>query len=266
MSKPLKGKPLTYDQAVAELRCAQKVLSREASSHSAEYDRCVNHLYDLYDVMARDMARTELARRRVNELVAVVDKGKPEAKIVLESRLTDDPSVTKGLLEAVASGEVETKHEERKNTPHNMVILIGGLARVKTKSEPQILAAIRYSTLWDRAQHDGAKAIDYEQVRVDTSGPRQDQISVGQDDARRALSDARAVLDKRATSVMDAVVIGGMSVRKLAVKMGHGEGGQGRRRAEAELIEALNVLVRHFNLDPKSHERVRVWTDGSKAA
>src|SRR5690554_6536442 len=66
------------------------------------------------------------------------------------------------------------KHQERKNTPHNMVILIGGLARVKTKSEAHVLAAIRYGNLFDRAQIGGARATDYTQVKVDTSGPKQD--------------------------------------------------------------------------------------------
>lgn len=265
MSKPRKGKPLTYEQAVAEFPAAQKALSQAAQGHSAEYDQCVQQLHALYAIMAQEMARTELARRRCHELIEVINRGKPEAKLAIESRLTDDPNVTLGLLEAVTSGEVETKHEAMKNTPHNMVILIGGLARVKTKSEPQVLAAVRYSKLFDQAQHDGARAIDYEQDRVDTSGPRQDKISASQDDARRALANARDALNPRATSIIDAVVIGGMSVRKLATKMGHGEGGQGRRCAEQELMDAVNVLVKHFGLDPDSRPALARWSDGSKA-
>src|SRR5690606_22232898 len=103
-------------------------------------------------------ARSILAHRRYDELRKVVDKGEPDLKRMIDSRLADDPSITKGLLEAVANGEVQTQHQERKNTPHNMVILIGGLARVKSKTEAQILAAIRYGNIFDRAQIGGARA------------------------------------------------------------------------------------------------------------
>lgn len=265
MSKPRKGKPLTFEQAIAELPAAEAAMRAESAFYSQAYEKSVRELHRLYAVMATERARSILAERRVDELRAIVDEGEPDSKRMVRSRLADDPSVTKGLLEAVANGEVETKHEERKNTPHNMVILIGGLARVKTKSEAQILAAIRYGNLFDRAQHSGARAVDYEQVKVDTSGPRQDQISADQDDARSALADARSALGPRHTSIMDMVVVGGMSVRSLAGKLGHGSGGQGRHRAEQELMDAVDVLVKHFGLDPKPREGIRKWTDGSKA-
>lgn len=265
MSKPRKGKPLTYEQAIAELPAAEAAMRAESAIYSQAYEQSVRELHRLYAVMASERARSILAERRVDELRAVVDEGEPDTKRVVRSRLADDPSVTKGLLEAVANGEVETKHEERKNTPHNMVILIGGLARVKTKSEAQILAAIRYGNLFDRAQHGGARAVDYEQVKVDTSGPRQDQISADQDDARSALADARTALGLRRTSIVDMVVVGGMSVRSLAGRLGHGDGGQGRRRAEKELMDAVDALVVHFKLDPPAKSRPHSWNDGTKA-
>lgn len=268
MTKPTKGqktKPLTYEQALAALPAAQAELTAGVHDHSPEYQKCVEQLHKLYAVMARDMARTELARRRFNELAAIVNKGKNEPKKVIASRLTDDPSVTKGLLEAVASGEVETKHEERKFTPHNMVILIGGLARVKSRTEAQTLAAIRYAKLFDLSQIGGARAIDYEAVKVDTSGPQQDQITAAQDDARRELADARVALGRRATGIVDAVVIGGSSIRRLAKRLHYGESGKARRKAEKELLDAMNVLVEFFKLDPPVKARTHRWTDGSKA-
>lgn len=267
MSKPRKGqktKPLTYEQALAELPAAEQVMRAEAYTHSDAYEQCVQNLHELYAVMAQDTARSILASRRYNELVAVINRGGPNDKRVINSRLADDPSVTKGLLEAVANGEVETKHEERKLTPFNMVILIGGLARVSKKSEAQILAAARYASLFDRAQIGGARAQDYEQVKVDTSGPKQDQISAAQDDARSELANAREAIGKRAAGIIDMVVVGGASVRKLAAKLGYGESGKARRKAEGELIAAVDALVVFFKLDPPAKSRTHQWDDGSK--
>ncbi|WP_417585103.1 hypothetical protein [Pelagibacterium sp.] len=268
MSKPRSGqktKPLTYEQAIAQLPAAEKAMRMDAYEHSDTYQQCVQNLRELYAVMAQDMARSILASRRYNELVAIINKGGPDDKRLVNSRLADDPSVTRGLLEAVANGEVETKHQERKNTPHNMVILIGGLARVGTKTEAHILAAIRYGILFDRAQIGGARAVDYEQVKVDTSGPKQDQISAAQDDARAELTNARKAIGPRAAGIVDMVVVGGSSVRKLAAKLGYGESGKGRRKAEADLIEAIDALVVFFKLDPPAKSRTHRWTDGSQA-
>src|SRR5690606_9137053 len=153
----------------------------------------------------------------------------------------------------------------RKFTPHNMVILIGGLARVKARTEAQTLAAIRYGNLFDRAQIGGARATDYTQVKVDTSGPKQDQISAAQDDARRELTDARKALGTRSAAIVDMVAIGGASVRKLALKLGYGESGKARRKAEADLLAAVGELVVFFKLDPPARSRTHNWSDGSRA-
>lgn len=268
MSKATKAKPaeISFEQAVAELPAAEAALRVESAEYSQAYEQSVRELHRLHGIMAKERARSILAHRRVDELRAVLDEGEPDTKRVLDARLVDDPYVTKGLLTAVAEGEVETKHEERKLTPHNMVILIGGLARVRTKSEEHVLAAIRYGNLFDRAQIGGARATDYSQVRVDTSGPKQDQISASQDDARTVLEGARRCLGPRATSIVEMVVVGGSSVRQLARRLEYGESGKGRRKAEAELMRAMDALVGHFKLDPPAKSRPHRWNDGSKAS
>lgn len=267
MSKPRQGtktKPLTYEQALAELPAAERAMRAESAEYSQAYERSVRELHRLHAVMAKERARSILAHRRYDELRAVLDEGEPGLKRMVDSRLADDPSVTKGLLEAVANGEVETQHKVRKFTPHNMVILIGGLARVKARTEAQTLAAIRYGNLFDRAQIGGARATDYTQVKVDTSGPKQDQITAAQDDARRELTDARRTLGTRSAGIIDMVVIGGASVRKLALKLGYGESGKARRKAEADLLAAVGELVVFFKLDPSAKSRPHRWSDGSK--
>lgn len=264
MSKPRKGQPLTVEQAIAELPAAEQAMRAMSTEYSTAYELCLVELHKLYAVMAKERARSILAHRRYDELRAVIDAGEPGNQRVIDSRLMDDPSVTAGLLEAVATGEVETKHEASKNTPVNMVLLIGGLARVGTKSEAHILAAIRYSNLFDRAQIGGAKATDYSQVRVDTSGPRQDQITATQDDARRELELARKAIGARGTSVVETVVVGGASIRKLAAMLGYPESGKGRRRAEAELMATIDALVEFFQLDPPAKTRIHRWSAGER--
>lgn len=254
MSKPRKGKSaeITFEQAIAELQAAEEALREESAEYSQAYEQSVRELHRLQTVMARERARSLSAQLRVDRLRAVVDKGNGngEGKASIIYRLVDNPMITQGLLDAVANGEVETKHEASQIAAINQTLLVGGLARVKGKYEAQFLAASRYCHLYERSQIGAARATDYTQVRVDTSGPQQDQISAAQDDARAELDGARKALGERAASIMDIVVVGGASVRALAVRMGHGEGGSARRRAERELLQACDVLVDYFELMP----------------
>lgn len=111
MSKSLKGKPVSYEQAIAELPAAEQAMLDHSAEYSTAYEQAVLELRRLYAIMAKDRARSIPAHRRYDALRTVVDEGEPDTKRLIDSRLIDDPSVTAGLLEAVASGEVETKHE-----------------------------------------------------------------------------------------------------------------------------------------------------------
>lgn len=61
------------------------------------------------------------------------------------------------------------------------------------------------------------------------------------------------------------MVIGGASIRKLATKLGHGDSGKARRKDEKELLDAMNVLVEFFKLDPPARSRTHRWSDGIRA-
>lgn len=266
MSNSRKGKSakITYEQALAELPAATAALSADSAEYAQAYEQSKRELHRLYGVMAVERAKVTAARLRVDRLRDIVDSAARNQKRALVFRLVPNPMITQGLLDAVATGEVQTQHDRSQLAALNETLLVGGLARVKNRTEAQFLAATRYCHLYQRAQIGGARATDYTQVRVDTSGPRQDQISAGQDDDRTELDLARKRMGERATSIVDQVVVYGASIRGMAVKLGHGEGGQGRRRAERELLDALDVLVQFFGMLPAEGKHRR-WNDGSKA-
>jgi hypothetical protein len=262
MSKPRKGKPLTFDQAASELPAAMARASELSSVYAEAYEQCITQLRLMHGIMARERAKSKSAMLRVDELRAVVEAG--EGKKVIEEALVPNPMITQGLLDAVAEGEVTTQHDRHSGVLRNQVVLVGGLARVKNKSDAQFLAAARYLSLYETSQIGPMKATDYSQVRVDTSGPRQDQVSASQDDTRAELEGARRALGARAASIVDQVVVYGLSVRALCEKLKMGQGGQARRKLEKELLDALDVLVRHFRLLPKDTGKPTGWSDGER--
>lgn len=260
MSKPRKGKPLTFDQAASELPAAEAKARAESSIYSEAYEQCILQLRLLHSIMGRERAKSKSAMLRVDELRAIVDEG--EGHKVLKPALVPNPMITQGLLDAVESGEVTTQHDRSIGAMRNEVVLVGGLARVRGKSEAQFLAAARYCHLYETSQIGPLKATDYEQLRVDSSGLRQDYGTASQDDARRDLDAARKTMGARAASIVDQIVVHGQSVRGLADKMKMGQGGQARRRLEKELLDALDVLVDLFGMLPKVTGKSRNWSEG----
>ena len=254
-----KPKPLTFDQAASELPVAEARARAESSIYAEAYEQCIVQLRVLHGIMARERAKSLSAKLRVDELRKVVDEG--EGRVVPRIELVPNPMITQGLLDAVASGEVTTKHEASTMAAKNQVVLVGGLARVKGKSEAQFLAAARYCYLFETSQIGPLKATDYAEMRVDTSGIRQDHVTAKQDDARSELDGARKAVGARAASIIDQIVIHGLSVRALAEKLHMGQGGQARRRLEKELLDALDVLAGHFNMLPKEKGSARGWAD-----
>ncbi|MHA6690577.1 DUF6456 domain-containing protein [Devosia sp. A449] len=256
------AKPLTFDQAASELPVAVAKARAESTIYSEAYEQCILQLRLLHSIMARERAKSKSAMLRVDELRAIVDEG--EGHKVLKPALVPNPMITQGLLDAVESGEVATQHDRSIGAMRNEVVLVGGLARVRGKSEAQFLAAARYCHLYETSQIGPLKATDYSQLRVDTSGPRQDHVSASQDDARSELEAARKCLGPRAASIVDQIVVHGQSVRGLADKLKLGQGGQARRRLEKELLAALDELAALFGMLPKDRAKQTGWRDGER--
>lgn len=165
----------------------------------------------------------------------------------VEVRLVPDPSMS----------DAEYFHQRRtKSGPHvgkvgvaiNMLELIGGLARIKGRSEHQEAAAARFRLLHERSQIGGARAMDYAKQRVDTSGPQQDISAEVGDDARRQYRDAVRCLGMVRSSLVERVVVHDQSISAVS-----GKGARARQRATLELLDALDELAVHFKLATRRH-------------
>lgn len=162
---------------------------------------------------------------------------------MLERRWIQDPAISDAEyfhLRSTQSGPYVGKEF----VPVNMLGLIGGLARIKDRSEVQVAAAAKYRLLHERAQLGGARSIDYAAVRVDTSGGG-DVVEFGEA-ARRDYADAVRYLGMLRSSLVERIVVHDMSLRDVA-----GQGGRGKAKAKQGLLSALDELAVHFKLAPK---------------
>jgi len=125
----------------------------------------------------------------------------------------------------------------------NMLELIGGLARIEGRSEVQEAAAAKYRMLHERAQIGGAKAIDYEKAKVDSSGPREDMVEAIGAGARQEYEAATRFLGMLRSSLVERIVVHDMSISSIA-----GRGGHQMRSAKRELLAALDDLAVHFKM------------------
>lgn len=161
----------------------------------------------------------------------------------VERRLVPDPMMT----DAEYFEQRRTKsgpHVGKVSAEINMVELIGGLARIRDRSDVQEAAAARFRLLHERAQLGGARSIDYAAPRVDTSGGG-DAVAFGED-ARRDYADAVRHMGLVRSSLVERVVVYDMSLRDVA-----GQGGRNKARAKKGLQDALDDLAVHFRLAPK---------------
>lgn len=158
---------------------------------------------------------------------------------LVEHRLVPDPMMTDAEYfeqRRTKSGPLVGKV----SASMNMVELIGGLARIKDRTEVQEAAAGRFRLLHERAQIGGARAIDYGVARVDTSGSNYGLVVEFGEEARRAYSDAVRYLGMIRSSLVERVVVYDMSLRQVE------PGRRAQIKAKAALFDALDDLAVHF--------------------
>lgn len=179
----------------------------------------------------------------------------------IERRMVPNPMITDGLLQH----EIETKPAVRPGmipADVNMVTLIGGFARVKKRTEAQTLAAARFRGLYQRAQIGGARAMDYEAVKVDVSGPGETIVFEVGDQARREYMGAVQRLGMIRSSLVEKLVVHEMSMRDLADSIGEGQGGAARERVTKQVQEAVDALAEHFGYLGTAPKHARTRADG----
>lgn len=243
-----------------------KRLPRLSGDHWRGLAGELQQLYDLDPRCANAHVaawRAQRAERRAEAIRHVPARVLPDAvravpRFVLDTLEIPNPMLTDGLQDGNSKGE--TKIPERVDQPHNLVVMIGGFARVGNRTAEQTLAACRYRNLWEQSRLGSSKAIDYAQVRVDSSGPSESAIWERGEDARRAYAQAVRLLGMRLSLLVELVVCEEWSIRQAARRLEGADGGAAQERTRERLIEAVDKLAAHFKLgsaEGRQHGRLR---------
>lgn len=185
-------------------------------------------------------------------------KQKIAAETGIEKRMVENPLRTTATYFAELDEKPIDQQPGRIEVNVKMATLIGGFARVKGRSEAETLAAARFRGLYERAQLGGARAMDYEAVKVDTSGPQEEAVFEIGDQARREYMGAVQRLGMDASAIVEQVIVHDMSVRDLCKARGEGEGGAARDRMTQKLREATNALSEHFGYAGTAPSRSKI--------
>ena len=262
MGKGRKRTKTTYEQAIEALPKAERDVAEASLRYTEAYEAAMAALMRVNAVVANEGKALARLRSRRDQLRGLVDTGEG-SKPVIVSEQVDNPYLTNGLRDGAAEGDQATPFIK---ADKNMMVLIGGFARISDRTEEQTLAAAKLRILHERAQLGGAKALDYGQVRVDTSGPTEEAVAEIGARARKEYMDAVQELGMLQSSVVERVVIHDMSLRELAATLELGDSGGARKAAKRQLFEAVNHLVEHFGLraGAGARHRNRKWNDGSE--
>lgn len=110
--------------------------------------------------------------------------------------------------------------------------------------QPQKQAADKFMALWERAAFGGAKAIDYSQPKVDTSGPRS-AVPAASIDAQSELGHARRVVDQTGWHIVTEICGRRETIEAVARKYYDGSSGA-KYLVSTRLKEILDELAAHW--------------------
>lgn len=252
----VKAPKIGFEQAAAELASVEAKVKAAAERHAAEADKVGRQVAELMKPVHALGASLRLLRARQTMLRKIVDAGPAEEPTVRE--MVDNPHRSDGVVEVAIADGVE--QAGRIAVDIRQASRIGGLARLGAHlSEARLAAAAKFRSAWDGAQLGGARAIDYSQTRVDVSA------SVGSSEAALALvedalvayRDAVKVLGPIKSILLQRVICDEMSLRDLGLKLGRPVGGKATIALRDEVLDAVDVLVRHFGTVPKATGRMR---------
>jgi hypothetical protein len=240
---------LSFEAAAAELPAVRERVGRLAAEHAALAQR-----------IARVGAELKLVRMREGQLQRIVDRGPPTREAIMRVAV-ENPLRADGQVEAELAGggpvsafvEVDVRLATR----------IGGLARIKGLTDVQLQAAARFRSIWEQAQLGGARAIDYERVRVDTSGGGQAAVLASGEAARQEYSRLVQALGMIRSNLVQRVVCEEMSVRQLGAVLGRG-GGKSRLALAGEVLDVVDDLARLLHVGP-AQPRPRIRGSGARA-
>lgn len=182
-------------------------------------------------------------RRPATEVIIVPDPGMARLEILHQIDQQDDAD------DALMPGY--------KPAGVNMRLLIGSFADISGLTEDQKRGAQQFRTVADQAQIGGARAIDYEVTRVDSS--MVNQVAEIGASSRAQYQAARVHLGVGTVrlAVAERMILQDESARHVAIALGIGKGGRPRKRVIAIAREVATELARHFHTGTSGTRRAR---------
>jgi hypothetical protein len=183
---------------------------------------------------------------------------------VVETRRVPDPSMSRAELLHQLERFPDARWIGFIRADTNMSELIGGMSRIRRRTETQTQAAAEFKSLAERAMIGGGRAIDYAAPRVDTSRSAGNAVADTGEDARRRLGHLRAKLGDLAP-VAERVIINGELVSEVTVSLGMGKGGAARDRVTRTVLQAADVLAVELGFVARGRRKLEGerWDDGS---
>lgn len=182
-----------------------------------------------------------------------------ESRVSLRTETMEAPLTTEALRQAKAAGETSIRTHE--DVVVNHVLRVGGLAYMTGVGQEEAWAAATYREAFELAQLGGARALDYEVVKVDVSGPSASLVDELGMDARQAYGSAQRAIGLMKANLVEHVVCYELSLREVARRL-EGDNDGARKRLRRQLLEALGQLAAHFGY---LRRQVRVRGSGEVA-